>query len=61
MSEADRDELEIAALLHDVGKIAIPDSILLKPGGLTPQELRIVEQHRAAGVEILRGCCASKF
>ncbi len=59
MSEADRDELEIAGLLHDVGKITIPDAILLKPGGLTPEELRIVEGHRTAGVEILRGCCAS--
>lgn len=42
-----------ATMLHDVGKIAIPDSILLKPGRLTVEELEIVKQHPAIGVDLL--------
>lgn len=45
--------LEIAALLHDLGKIGIPDSILLKPGPLTPEELRVMRHHQRTGVEII--------
>jgi PAS domain S-box-containing protein len=41
------------ALLHDIGKMAIPDAILLKPGPLTDQERRIVEQHPLHGHEML--------
>lgn len=55
----DQDELEVAALLHDVGKIGVPDHILLKPGKLTLDESRIVERHREYAREILSGCCAS--
>ena len=36
--------LETAALLHDVGKIGIPDSILLKPGRLDPEEFKVMQQ-----------------
>jgi len=39
--------------LHDIGKIAIPDSILLKPGPLTPTERRIMETHAVKGLEII--------
>jgi putative nucleotidyltransferase with HDIG domain len=46
--------LVIAALLHDIGKIAVPDAILLKPGRLTPPEFEIIKLHPARGVEILR-------
>lgn len=46
--------LVIAALLHDIGKIAVPDAILLKPGRLTPNEFEIIKLHPARGVEILR-------
>ena len=55
-----RDEIEVAALLHDVGKIGVPDAILTKPGPLTPQEMAIVDGHWLVGLEILRSCCASK-
>jgi HD-GYP domain-containing protein (c-di-GMP phosphodiesterase class II) len=46
-------ELEIAARLHDVGKIGIPDAILRKPGPLDPDEWEIVRQHPAWGSEML--------
>ncbi len=42
-----------AAALHDVGKIAIPDAILMKPGKLTPQEWEIMKTHSITGCEIL--------
>jgi putative nucleotidyltransferase with HDIG domain len=43
----------IGAVLHDVGKIAVPSEILNKPGRLTPEERVIMEQHAAAGGELL--------
>ena len=46
-------ELESAALLHDVGKIAVPDSILLKPGKLTPEEFEQCKAHAISGDRIL--------
>jgi diguanylate cyclase (GGDEF)-like protein/putative nucleotidyltransferase with HDIG domain/PAS domain S-box-containing protein len=55
-----RDELEVGALLHDIGKIGIPDTILSKPSKLTVEEQLVVDGHRAIGVEILRNCCASQ-
>lgn len=42
-----------AAALHDIGKIAIPDSILLKPGALTAEEMEIMKTHTVTGCEIL--------
>lgn len=44
-----------AARLHDVGKIAIPDGILLKPGRLTDAEYEVVKGHARAGAELLSG------
>lgn len=44
--------LEIAALLHDIGKIGVPDAVLLKPGPLTDEEWRVMEQHERIGEEI---------
>jgi len=45
----------LAAPLHDVGKIAISDAILLKPGALTPRERDVMQRHTLAGAQILRG------
>lgn len=46
--------IEIAAPLHDVGKIAIPDAILLKPGRYTEEEFAVMKQHPQLGYEILK-------
>lgn len=54
LSEAERDELKTAALLHDIGKIGITDFILAKEGPLTDSERRVVREHPEKGVEILR-------
>jgi hypothetical protein len=51
--------LSHAAPLHDVGKVAIPDSILLKPGPLTPGERAIVETHAEEGHRLLQGSSSS--
>ena len=48
-----------AAPLHDVGKVAIPDAILLKPGPLTPEERAIVETHAEEGHRLVRGSSSS--
>ncbi len=55
MSEGDAEVLQDAATLHDIGKIAIPDSILLKPGRLTPEEFAIMRTHTTVGACILSG------
>ncbi|MDQ3813419.1 MAG: response regulator, partial [Armatimonadota bacterium] len=47
--------LRRAAPLHDVGKIGIPDEILLKPGRLTPEEFDIIKTHSAIGAALLSG------
>jgi ribonuclease P protein subunit RPR2 len=46
---------EFGFLLHDVGKVAIPDAILHKPGPLTDEERRLMQQHPLIGAEIVRG------
>jgi putative two-component system response regulator len=45
--------IDLAARLHDIGKLAVPDGILLKPGRLTPEERAIMEAHATAGAELL--------
>lgn len=46
--------LTLAARLHDIGKVVIPDAVLLKPGRLTDEEWRIVRTHVAVGAEVIR-------
>lgn len=51
--------LEAAALLHDIGKIGIPDAILLKPDKLTPQEWAIMDEHDVYSREIIKAALGS--
>lgn len=47
--------LEYGALLHDIGKIGIKDEILRKPGPLSPEEYRLIQEHPMIGVRIVEG------
>lgn len=53
MNETDADLLMLASPMHDVGKIGVPDSILKKPGKLTPDEWALMQQHVHFGALIL--------
>jgi diguanylate cyclase (GGDEF)-like protein len=59
LPEAERDAVEVAALLHDVGMIGAPDGILLKPAPLDDNEAAVVARSRKMSLEILRRSCAS--
>jgi len=49
LSEAETRDIEHGVILHDIGKIGIPDSILLKPGPLTPDEWKVMRTHPEVG------------
>jgi diguanylate cyclase (GGDEF)-like protein/putative nucleotidyltransferase with HDIG domain len=53
LSESDSDALRAAALLHDIGKLAVPDHIINKPGRLTPEEFEKMKIHPIVGADIL--------
>lgn len=53
LSPAELEELELAALLHDIGKLGIPESIRAKPGALTEAEYSLMQQHVIIGKRIL--------
>jgi putative two-component system response regulator len=53
------ESLGLASVLHDVGKVAIPDSILLKPGPVTADERLSIQTHAHVGYEMLQGSCSS--
>ena len=50
----DSPEMEFGFLLHDVGKVAVPDAILFKPSGLSEEEEAVIRKHPVVGWEILR-------
>jgi response regulator RpfG family c-di-GMP phosphodiesterase/signal transduction histidine kinase len=52
-SEKELSDLELASVLHDVGKIAVPESILNKPGKLSPEEFTLIKEHPVRGEAIL--------
>jgi HD-GYP domain-containing protein (c-di-GMP phosphodiesterase class II) len=54
LDESSLSDLEVAALLHDIGKIGIPDSILHKPGKLTDEEYSLMKKHPEYGWAVLR-------
>ena len=58
MDEEEQNMLYYETLLHDVGKISIPDSILQKPGRLTPEEFEVIKTHPSKGNEMLRAFTA---
>ena len=55
MTSDEVDNIYYIALLHDIGKIAIPDSILNKPGRLTDEEFAVMKSHTPRGAKILKG------
>ena len=54
VSEEDIEMIRLGAGFHDIGKIAIPDAILLKPGKLTTEEFEVMKTHAAIGAELLK-------
>ena len=59
--EAKAQEIYRAARLHDIGKIGIPEALLLKPDKLTPREYEIVQSHTTKGVELLKPAAKVAF
>ncbi|EKE04767.1 MAG: sigma 54 response regulatory protein [uncultured bacterium] len=55
LDEVLMEEIEMAGLLHDIGKIGVPESILSKPGKLTDEEYNIIKLHPERGKKILNG------
>ncbi|MDD5687909.1 MAG: HD domain-containing protein [Elusimicrobia bacterium] len=53
MSKQELKDLEMAAILHDIGKIGIDKSVFLKPGKLTPEEYEIIKKHSTIGANII--------
>ncbi len=60
LDDETRDTVELAALMHDLGKIGIPDHLLAKPDDLIPDESSLIHQHREIGLQILSHCCSSE-
>ena len=54
MRVGDEPQIEFGFLLHDAGKVAVPDAILFKPGPLTAAERLVMQQHPVTGSEIVR-------
>ena len=60
-SEARLKKLHLAATLHDIGKLGIPDSVLNKPGRLTKDEFNIIKMHPTIGADILKNVDALSY
>jgi HD-GYP domain-containing protein (c-di-GMP phosphodiesterase class II) len=61
LNEFDQAAVEYASLFHDLGKLGIPDSILLKPGRLTPEEEAIMRAHPVKSAEIVQPLTSVPF
>ena len=55
------ERLRAASAMHDIGKVAIPDDVLLKPSSLTPDERKVVERHTVVGHEMLTGSSSAEI
>ncbi|MFC5405229.1 HD domain-containing phosphohydrolase [Cohnella soli] len=55
LSSAEAEMLRTASPMHDIGKVAIPDAVLNKPGKLTPAEYEIIKSHTKIGYQLLKG------
>ena len=55
LSPAECRRIRLASTMHDIGKVAVPDAVLLKPGRLTPEERAVMETHAQAGHDMLTG------
>jgi ribonuclease P protein subunit RPR2 len=55
VARPDAAEIEFGFLLHDIGKLAMPDAILFKPGALTDEERALMARHPVVGAEIMEG------
>lgn len=55
LSKEDVYNLKYASPMHDIGKLIIPDAILKKPSGLTPEEREVVKKHTTLGADIFKG------
>jgi putative nucleotidyltransferase with HDIG domain len=53
VTEGEREAIRVAAVVHDVGKLGVPDGILRKPGKLSPEEYRVIQSHVEIGAAIL--------
>jgi putative nucleotidyltransferase with HDIG domain len=58
LAERELELLELAALVHDLGKLRVPPEIIVKPGALDEAEWQAMRSHPAAGAEILEPCDA---
>lgn len=52
---SDVEQIKVAGIVHDIGKIGVPDKILLKPGPLTSEEFESIKKHPEVGADILEG------
>ena len=55
LSQGEIEKVDIAARVHDIGKIAVPDSILLKPGPLSKEEWTVMKRHPVVSAELIEG------
>ena len=55
LPQSEIESIDVAARVHDIGKVAVPDSILLKPGPLSDEEWAIMKRHPAISAELIEG------
>ena len=61
LDEKTCEQLHLAGLLHDIGKIGVPDAILLKPGNLSDEEFELLKQHPVIGFQVLKNLKQMSF